>query len=49
MQEIFFIRLTDGKIVDMTAKWNPDDLRQQLGVLAPNPARAQQLPLRLRR
>jgi predicted ester cyclase len=40
MREIFFIRLADGKIVDMTATWNPDDLREQLGVLAPNPARA---------
>jgi aspartyl-tRNA synthetase len=34
MREIFIIRLLDGKIADMTATWNPDDLRQQLGILA---------------
>lgn len=47
MRGIFFIRLADGKIVDMTATWNPDDLREQLGVLAPNPARAWHVPLSL--
>ena len=35
MREIFFIRMVDGKIAEMTATWNPDDLRQQLGVPVP--------------
>jgi hypothetical protein len=37
MREIFFIRLADGKISDMTATWNSDDLREQLGVLGAEP------------
>jgi hypothetical protein len=32
MREIFFMRMSHGKIAEMTATWNPDDLRQQLGI-----------------
>jgi ketosteroid isomerase-like protein len=32
LREAFFIRIRDGKIAEWTATWNPDHLRQQLGV-----------------
>jgi predicted ester cyclase len=32
MREIFFMRMSEGMIAEMTATWNPDDLRQQLGL-----------------
>jgi predicted ester cyclase len=35
MREIAFFRLVDGRIAGITATWNPDDLRQQLGVPLP--------------
>ena len=34
-REIFFIRLVNGRIVQMTATWNPIDFMQQLGVPLP--------------
>jgi len=35
MREIFFMRMSEGKIAEMTATWNPDDLRRQLGLSLP--------------
>ena len=33
MREIFFMRMTDEKITEVSATWNPNDLRQQLVAL----------------
>jgi hypothetical protein len=35
MHEVFFMRMSDGKIAEWTAMWKPDDLRQQLGIPVP--------------
>jgi predicted ester cyclase len=32
LPEMFFMKMSHGQIAEWTATWNPDDLRQQLGI-----------------